>query len=239
MVTVCATNVTLGNLSSLTLQQEMIMAIQTGGSALPCIPSLRGHSRSAASLGLITQPTLCECNRSGLKFPFAHSGWHYRCSVTLATQQWMTALMGSRLLLRNPRHRTIITPVNPLRLWLIHISTSYQTVYRSLEIILEWVAYCPLDSNSNPNFLCKPTASKKHSICYELNWKKYLIAEGSSGSSGWARVKSERTYSRELLLRTIRFDARHLQIARGKPTWNENIWTDKVQCKKLTILNQS
>ena len=42
--------VTLGNLSSLTLQQEMIMAIQTGGSALTCIPSLRGYSRSAASL---------------------------------------------------------------------------------------------------------------------------------------------------------------------------------------------
>jgi len=30
------------------------MAIQTGGSALTYIPSLRGHSRSAASLGLIT-----------------------------------------------------------------------------------------------------------------------------------------------------------------------------------------
>ena len=43
-------SVTLGNLSSLTLQQEMIMAMQTGGSALTCIPSLRGHSRSAASL---------------------------------------------------------------------------------------------------------------------------------------------------------------------------------------------
>jgi len=82
-------SVTLGNLSSLTLQQEMIMAIQTGGSALTCIPSLRGHSRSATSLGLITQLTLCECNRLGLvslKFPFAHSGWHYRCSVTLASQ---------------------------------------------------------------------------------------------------------------------------------------------------------
>jgi len=63
------------------------MAIQTGGSALTCISSLRGHSRSTASLELITQPTLCECNRSGLvslKFPFAHSGWHNRCSVTLA-----------------------------------------------------------------------------------------------------------------------------------------------------------
>ena len=135
-------SVTLGNLSSLTLQQEMIMAIQTGCSALTCIPSLRGHSRSAASLGLITQPTLCECNRSGLlslKFPFAHSGWHYRCSVTLATQQWMRVLMGARPLLRNTRHRTMIMPVNPPRRRLIHISPSYQTVYRSFEIILEWV----------------------------------------------------------------------------------------------------
>ena len=118
------------------LQQEMIMAIQTDGSALTCITSLRGHSRSAVSLGLITQPTLCECNRSGLvslKFPFAHSGWHYRCSVTLVTQKWMRVLMGARLLSRNARHRRMITPVNPprLRLRLIHISPSYQTVYRS------------------------------------------------------------------------------------------------------------
>ena len=126
-------SVTIGNLSSLTLQQEMIMAIQTGGSAQTCIPSLRGHSRSAASLGLITQSTLCECNRSGLvslKFLFAHSGWHYSCSVTLATQQWMRVLMGARPLLRDARHRTMITPINPPRLRLIHISPSYQTVYR-------------------------------------------------------------------------------------------------------------
>ena len=108
IVTVCATNFTLGNLSSLMLQQEMIMAIQTGDSALTCILSFRGHSRSTASLGLITQPTLCECKRSGLvslKFPFADSGWHYRCSVTLASQQWMRVLMGARPLLRNARHR--------------------------------------------------------------------------------------------------------------------------------------
>ena len=160
-------SVTLGNLSSLTLQQEMIMAIQTGGSALTCIPSLWRHYRSAASLGLVMQPTLCECNRSGLvslEFPFAHSGWHYRCSVTLATQQWMRVLMGARPLLRNARHRTMITPVNPPRLRLIHISPSYQTVYRSFEIILEWVLSIGLEFKSN--VVCKPIASKKHSIWY-------------------------------------------------------------------------
>jgi len=47
--------------------------------------------------------------------------------------------MGARPLLRNARHRTMITPVNPPCLRLIHISPSYQTVYRSFEIILEWV----------------------------------------------------------------------------------------------------
>jgi len=150
---------TPGNLSSLTLQQEMIMAIQKGSNAPTCIPSLRGRSRSAASLGLITQPTLCECNRSGLvllKCPFAHSGWHYRCCVTLATQQWMGVLMAARPLLRNARHRTMIMPVNPPRLRLIHISPSYQTVYRSFEIILEWVLSIGLEFKSN--VLCKPIA---------------------------------------------------------------------------------
>jgi len=47
--------------------------------------------------------------------------------------------MGTRLLLRDARHRSMITPVNPLRLRLIHICPSYRTVYRSFEIILEWV----------------------------------------------------------------------------------------------------
>ena len=204
----------------------MIIAIQKGSSALTCIPSLRGHSRSAASLGLTTQPTLGECNCSGLvslKFPFAHSGWHYRCSVTLATQQWMRVLIGARLLLRNARHRTMITPVNPPRLRLIRISPSYQTVYRSFEIILEWVLSIGLEFKSS--VLCKPIASKKTFNLIWIKLKKYVIAEGSSGSNGWARVKSERTYSKEPLLQTMFFELRHLQIERGRPTWNEKIWT--------------
>jgi len=89
--------------------------------------------------------------------------------VTLATQQWMRVLMEARPLLRNSRHRTMITPVNPPRLRLIHISMSYQTVCRSFEIILEWVLSIGLEFKSN--VLCKPIASKKHSIWYQLNWK--------------------------------------------------------------------
>ena len=154
-------SVTPGNLSRLTLQQEMIMAIQTGGSALTCIPSLTGHSRLAASLDLITQPTLCECNHSwlvSLKFPFAHSGWHYRCSVTLATQQWMRVLMGARLLLRNARHRTMITPVNPPRLRLIDISRVTRQFIGRLKLFWNW--YCPLGWNSNPKFYANPLLQK-------------------------------------------------------------------------------
>ena len=45
--------------------------------------------------------------------------------------------METRRLLRNARHRAIITPVNPLRTRLIHISPSYKTIYRSFEIILK------------------------------------------------------------------------------------------------------
>ena len=66
--------------------------------------------------------------------------------------------MGARLLLRNARHRTMITPVNPPRLRLIHISPNYQTVYRSFEIIVEWVLSIELEFKSN--VLCKPIASK-------------------------------------------------------------------------------
>ena len=87
----------------------------------------------------------------------------------------MRVLMGARLMLHNARHRTMITPVNPSRLWLIHISPSYQTVYRSFEIILEWVAYCPLGWNSNPMFYANPLLQKKFNLIL-IKLKKCLIA---------------------------------------------------------------
>jgi len=65
--------------------------------------------------------------------------------------------MGTRPLLRNVRHRTMITPVNPLRLRPIHISPSYRTVYRSFEIIN---GYCSLDWNSNPMFYANSLLQK-------------------------------------------------------------------------------
>jgi len=62
--------------------------------------------------------------------------------------------MGTRLLLRNARHRTMITPVNPLRLRLIHMSPSYRTVYRSFEIILKWVLSIGLESKCSMQTHC-------------------------------------------------------------------------------------
>ena len=66
--------------------------------------------------------------------------------------------MGARPLLRDAHHRTMITPVNPPRLRLVHISPSYQTVYRSFEIIFELILSVGLEFKSN--VLCKPIASK-------------------------------------------------------------------------------
>jgi len=45
--------------------------------------------------------------------------------------------MITRRLLRNERHRAMITPVSPLLTKLIHISPSYWTIYCSFEIILK------------------------------------------------------------------------------------------------------
>jgi len=36
------------------------------------------------------------------------------------------------------RHRTMMTPVSPLRTKFIHIRLSYGTIHRSFEIIFEW-----------------------------------------------------------------------------------------------------
>ena len=183
------------------------MAIQEGCSALTCIHSLRGDSRSAALLGLITQLMLSECDLSkpaSLKFPFAFilvgtivALWRW-----LHNKQW-EVLMRTHPLLRNPRHRAMITPGNPVRTRLFHISPSYWTICRSFEVILEWGASIGLEFKCCMQIHC---FKKTFSLIW-INFKEMLnrFAEGSSGSNGWARVKRERTYSWEPLLRKIFF----------------------------------
>jgi len=66
--------------------------------------------------------------------------------------------MGTRSLLLNTRHRTMITPVNPLRLRLIHISPVTRQFIARLKLFSN--GYCPLDWNSNPMFYAKPLLQK-------------------------------------------------------------------------------
>jgi len=85
-------------------------------------------------------------------------------------------------------------------------------------------------------FIILRIASKKNSIWYEVYFKKYLIAEGSSGSGGWARVKRQRTKSREPLLRTVFFDSGHLQHERERSDVERKyINSDKAKWKNSSL----
>jgi len=67
--------------------------------------------------------------------------------------------MRTRALLRNARHRAMITPVTPLRTRLIHICPRYLwTIFRSFEIALEWELSIALEFKFN--VLCKSIALK-------------------------------------------------------------------------------
>jgi len=79
--------------------------------------------------------------------------------------------MRTRPLLHNVHHRAMITSVSPLRTRLIHISPSYRTIYRSFEIILEMgtVHWIGIQIQCSIQVHC----FKKHSIWYELYFKKY------------------------------------------------------------------
>ena len=67
--------------------------------------------------------------------------------------------------------------------------------------------------------LCKSVSSKTFNLIWMMLkiLKKNLIANSSSGSNGWDRVKRERTKSRERVLLTIVFDSGHLQHESERP----------------------
>ena len=52
-------------------------------------------------------------------------------------------------LLRIARHRSMVTPVSPVRTRLIHISPNSRTIYRSFEI-LEWGPVAKLTGGQSP-----------------------------------------------------------------------------------------
>jgi len=71
---------------------------------------------------------------------------------------------------------------------------------------------------------------------YVKKMPKYLIAESSSGSNRWARVKRKRMKSRERLLRTIDFDSGHLQHECERPEMERKyLNSNKAQHTDLTL----
>ena len=132
-------------------------------------------------------------------------------------------------------------PSKRLRTWLIHIPeltiipwklfsnancsldwNSHSVLYGRKKVENHWKGYKKgwkplkrLQKRLKTTALCKYIALKKHLFWYELCQK--ILAESSSGSNGWARVKRERTKSRERLLRTIVFDSDHLQNECERP----------------------
>jgi len=76
----------------------------------------------------------------------------------------------------------MLTPISPLRTRLIHIGPFCWTIFRSFEIIPEmptghWIG---LQSQCSVQIHCL----KKHLDQYELCFKKYSIAQRSTGSTG-------------------------------------------------------
>ena len=98
IVTVCATNMHKHHtwkFSSFTFQQEMIMAIQEGCSALTCIPSLRVSNVTRdhhATYAEWMQPF--EVCITGISI-CSRSGCHHHCSVSLVAQQSMRSSHGN------------------------------------------------------------------------------------------------------------------------------------------------
>jgi len=88
--------------------------------------------------------------------------------------------MITRRLLRNERHRAMITPVISLLAKLIRISQSYWAIYCWFEIILK---IGTVHWTSNSMLYINPLLQKNTQG--DVNYfKKYLIASGSSGSNG-------------------------------------------------------
>jgi len=100
--------------------------------------------------------------------------------------------MRTCALLRNARHKAMMTPISPLGTRLIDCSLSYWTIFCSFEIILKWELSIGVEFKVN--VLCESIALRNIQCDMNYIYKKTLIAEGSSGSS----VRAEQ-YARELI----------------------------------------
>jgi len=82
--------------------------------------------------------------------------------------------MRTSPLLSNVRHRAAVTPASPPLTRLIHTSPSCWTIYRSFEIILKMGAVHWIEIQIQCSI--QVHRLKKHSVLYELCFKKYLTA---------------------------------------------------------------
>ena len=161
--------------------------------------------------------------------PKWRAGCALLCDVTLCNNQ-CEILIGFPLL-SNVRHRAMMMPVFPPLTRLILISPSCSTIYRIFKIILEMVTVYMIELQTQCS--TQVHCFRKHSVRYELCFKKYLTVWELSDSNGWAWVKREWKKSRERLLRTILFYSGHLQHERERPDMERKYMnSDKVQRKE-------
>ena len=148
---------------------------------------------------------------------------------SLRNKEWEVP-MRTRPLLRNKCHREMITTVNHLRTRPIHCSPRYCTIYRSLEIIFEWGPSIGLEFKSN--VLCKPIASKKHSIWYDLNLQKYFQLkkaawnltdepEWNASEDIWENCCYEQFFSTSPAKRTRKAHMKRKSMNTDKAQWKE------------------
>jgi len=153
--------------------------------------STRGNSRSTASLGLNTyfgyrkyNEILWKANCSTSHdytdwmhpfeacvteiFIFSHSGWYYRCSVTLVLSNKWEVLMRTRPLVRKKGIRAMMTPFRPLRTRLIH---NKPELMDNLSFAWNYSRMGPsVICDSNP-MLCANPLLKNFQSYYELYFK--------------------------------------------------------------------
>ena len=131
-------------------------------------------------------------------------------------------------LLSNIRHRTMITPVSPLLTRLIHISPSCWTIYRPFEIIREMVTvhWIGLQIQCTIQIHC----FKRHSVRYELCFKKYLVARAARTLMDEPEQSASEVERTPTAIDSLLFYSGHKQHERERPDMEQKYMkSDKVQ----------
>ena len=144
------------------------------------------------------------------------------CSTAIVTRLTEHHDVIKSLLRGAPRPGLALDPASPRA----GPGTSYWTIYHSFETILEW----KLSTDWNPwlQLSMQIHCFKKHSIWYELYFIKWLIAEGSSGSNWWARVKRVRSQENTYLRKSFFYSGHLRGVSRLDGAWGKKYVSSKV-----------